>query len=203
MDHLEISPAQPQPKNRIGFVGFALSILGMVTLGLLSPVAFLVSLCGLANRPRKYAVAGTLLGVIGSVVLVVIGTVGYHVAVRGGQLFAEALVYSTTATVLPLIEASDEIEKYTRDHGTIPDLATGQRLIASFRDISNRPLSYDVDGRSYSVTSRGGDSKFSSEDDIRIAFNGTERRIVVSGRDGLFGTADDERSEPIPTAPRN
>lgn len=55
-----------QTSNTIGTAGFITSIVGLLTCGCLSPLGLLFSLLGLLSRPRGFAFAGTILGVIGS-----------------------------------------------------------------------------------------------------------------------------------------
>ncbi|MCB1280968.1 MAG: hypothetical protein KDB18_05550 [Salinibacterium sp.] len=63
-------PPPPPPSNGVGTTGFALSLAGFPTLGLLSPLAVLVSIIGLFRAPRGRASAGVLLGAVGSLMLV-------------------------------------------------------------------------------------------------------------------------------------
>src|SRR6185503_10603697 len=61
------------PSNNLGLAGFVTSLLGLLSCGVLSPIGLLLSLIGLTKRPRGFAIAGTILGLIGSVFLAVAG----------------------------------------------------------------------------------------------------------------------------------
>lgn len=54
-------------KNPIGTTGLGISILGAVfTCGVLCPLGLLVSLFGLFHKPREVAIAGAIIGGLGS-----------------------------------------------------------------------------------------------------------------------------------------
>ena len=57
---------QPRRSNGFGIAGFTMSILGVLSFGLLSPFALLLSLIGLRKGPRGFAMTGTLLGGLGT-----------------------------------------------------------------------------------------------------------------------------------------
>src|SRR3954471_6265213 len=61
------------PSNNLGLAGFVTSLLGLLSCGVLSPIGLLLSLIGLTKQPRGFAVAGTIIGLIGSVFLAVAG----------------------------------------------------------------------------------------------------------------------------------
>src|SRR5437773_6109506 len=63
----------PPPTNGLGVAGFVTSLIGVVTCGFLSPIGLLFSLVGLTRRPRGLAIAGTVLGALGSLWLFVAG----------------------------------------------------------------------------------------------------------------------------------
>src|SRR4051794_39566029 len=85
-------PAQPQtpvnytviqpPTNGLGLAGFITSLVGLVTCGVISPVGLILSLIGLMKSPRGFAVAGTILGLIGSAWALIAG-VGIVMGIMG------------------------------------------------------------------------------------------------------------------------
>jgi len=62
----ETPPAyRPRRTNWWGISGLLLAFGGLITCGFFSPVAFLISLVGLGQRPRKTAGAGTVISLVG------------------------------------------------------------------------------------------------------------------------------------------
>lgn len=59
--------------NDIGVAGFVLSLIGFLTCGCLSPLGLILSVAGLSREPRGLAIAGTVLGGLGSAWIVIIG----------------------------------------------------------------------------------------------------------------------------------
>ncbi len=59
-----------QQSNGMGTAGFVLSLIGWVTCGVLCPVGLLFSLVGLNREPRGLAIAGTVIGGIGTLLVV-------------------------------------------------------------------------------------------------------------------------------------
>ncbi|HHK42428.1 MAG TPA: hypothetical protein ENJ50_08425, partial [Planctomycetaceae bacterium] len=64
---------QPAPTNGLGIAGFIISLLGFLSCGLLSPIGFLLSLVGLTKQPRGFAIAGAIIGAIGTLGLFLFG----------------------------------------------------------------------------------------------------------------------------------
>ena len=59
--------------NGLGLAGFIVSLFGLLTCGTLSPIGFLLSVIGVFKSPRGFAIAGSILGALGSVWLAVAG----------------------------------------------------------------------------------------------------------------------------------
>ena len=58
---------QPPPSNSLGISGFVVSLAGVVvTFGFLCPIGLILSLIALRKEPRGFAVAGTIIGLLGS-----------------------------------------------------------------------------------------------------------------------------------------
>lgn len=64
---------QPQ-SNGLGVAGFVISLLGFLSCGVISPLGLILSLAGLSKEPRGLAIAGTIIGGIGSLWLFVVVT---------------------------------------------------------------------------------------------------------------------------------
>jgi hypothetical protein len=154
MDHDFESPPPPRSGNGMGVAGFVVSLVGLVPCGLLCPLGLIFSLIGLGRQPRGLAIAGTVIGGIGS--LGIVGAVAL-VLYTGPQKFATKVV---------IWAAEIEIETYTDRHGEPPDEKEGNRLIADTTDGWDRPLRYEIRGERFRITSAGPDGVFDTEDDV-------------------------------------
>lgn len=56
---------QRPPSNDLGVAGFV-SLLGLLTCGCIAPLGLLLSVMALSKQPRGLAIAGTVIGTIGS-----------------------------------------------------------------------------------------------------------------------------------------
>jgi len=75
------APAQRPPSNGLGVAGFVVSLVGVVaTCGALAPVGLLLSLVAMFKKPRGFAFAGVVLGLIGTVQISVITLSGVAAA---------------------------------------------------------------------------------------------------------------------------
>lgn len=75
------APAQRTPSNGLGVAGFVVSLVGVVaTCGALAPVGLLLSLVAMFKKPRGFAFAGVVLGLIGTVLISVITLSGVAAA---------------------------------------------------------------------------------------------------------------------------
>jgi len=198
-DPLEPTVDEPAPrgKNRLGLWGFVCSLLGIVTLGLLSPLAFVLSAVALRRAPRGYAIAGTALGAVGSVLLAGVVVVGYTLVVAAAQVLPE-LAAASIGLISPLVQAAEAVEQHAAAHERLPGEREGNEIVRPFRDLWGRPLQYVVEGEDFRVASAGEDGRFNTSDDFAVTVTNTERRIVTPGPDGLFHTADDVDSGPFP-----
>ena len=83
-----------------------------------------------------------------------------------------------------LREATTLIERYYTDHNTLPDTATGQKLIESQRDLWNKPLTYRLlNGQSFRITSSGPDLKAYTKWDMSLIAKITEPPSVQETSD--------------------
>src|ERR1043165_9168202 len=66
-------PIVPQRRtNGLGIAGFVVSLVGIFTLGLLCPIGLLLSFIALFRAPRGFAIAGLIIGLLGSLELTII-----------------------------------------------------------------------------------------------------------------------------------
>lgn len=67
----------------MGIAGFVLSLLGLVSCGLLSPIGLILSWIGMYREPKGLAIAGFVMGLIGSFWLFVALAFGLFAVVLG------------------------------------------------------------------------------------------------------------------------
>jgi hypothetical protein len=180
------SPSQPQPNvttnatvthppaNNLGLAGFITSILGLVSCGVLSPVGLLLSLIGLTKRPRGFAIAGTVIGIIGTVFLALVG-VGIVLGILGIGAGVKALKeYASTHEQAMKLYA--ELEQRQPQGGTgagastapTLDATTANALAAKYNDGWGTPLRAEVAAGVITITSAGRDKSFDTQDDLRF-----------------------------------
>ena len=179
------APAQPPPgsthvtvthppANNLGLAGFITSILGLVSCGVLSPVGLLLSLIGLTKRPRGFAIAGTVIGVIGTVFLALVG-VGIVLGILGIGAGVKALKeYASTHEQAMKLYA--ELEQRQAQGGTgtgattapTLDATTANALAAKYNDGWGTPLRAEVAAGVFTIVSAGRDKSFDTKDDLRF-----------------------------------
>jgi hypothetical protein len=174
-------PAPSQQTNPLGLAGFIVSLVGTCgTSGLLSPVGLIMSLIALKNEPRGFAVAGVVIGALGSCGILV-ALLLIPVAI-GGVLLAAGLTGLAVALGGPQIEAQVEmgllalaIEEYADDHGSFPtELADISDDLESDSGLLTDPwgnayvLELNDDGVTYRIISMGEDGQIHTDDDISV-----------------------------------
>ena len=150
-----LMPPPPPSTNGLGLAGFIVSLVGMVLcMGVICPVGAILSAIALVWKPRGFAIAGLILGVLGSVLWGVLLVVW----------FSRFPSYFSTND---LWMAQDEIDVYHYDHSnTLPDDATGQQLVSYYNDDWGTAYSYRyVDPQTYEIISAGPDMQFGTSDD--------------------------------------
>ncbi|MEM6504430.1 MAG: DUF4190 domain-containing protein [Planctomycetota bacterium] len=157
---------QPPPTNALGIAGFVVSLSGMIVcLGLISPIGLVLSLIALAKSPRGYAVAGSIIGLLGSA----LGTLTVLVLTNNINLnLFGSPFYSHTYNQIEA--ASYDIDNhFLSNQDTLPDEATGDAIIAGYYDEWNNSLKYTPATNSaadYTITSLGPDGVLNTTDDI-------------------------------------
>jgi|GEM_PF-3544496 len=164
---------RPAESNGLGIAGFVVSLAGIVVCGgFLCPIGLILSLVGLGKEPRGFAIAGTILGLLGTaiaafVVMMAVGVIG------AGWNFAQmfngyAMTYNNMYT------ASNEIDQYySNNNNTLPDEPTGTQLVSTYSDEWGTPIQYHPSsnqGGDYELVSAGPDMQFGTNDDISNTF---------------------------------
>jgi hypothetical protein len=162
---MESYPPPPPPPpplrsqtNGLGIAGFVVSLVGFVTCGVISPIALILSLIALKKEPRGFAIAGTVIGGLGTLLLAAM--VVMVVALPEVKLGIE--------TGFDLAEANAIIEEYRQENDALPSEEEGNDLIAGLDDAWGNPLRYELDGERHVIRSAGADGEFDTNDDITV-----------------------------------
>ena len=178
-----------RPKfNWWGFNGLFLFFL---SLGVLSPVALLISMMGLRRNPRKMAVAGTMLSLVGTLI---IGGVVFH-AVQHHQKYKHRKMMARQQRVVAqqvergsalLAFAAEEFEEFRDDHeGKLPCDLDGCALALKHVEPWKNEIMYEVDQDAAGLRSAGPDGKFFTPDDLKYRIEGeTELQPLLPIADG-------------------
>jgi len=171
----DVQRAQPLPApsgggetNTPGLIGFILSLCGLLC-GVMFPIGFVVSLFGLRQQPKGFAIAGTIIGAVGTLlILMVLLIYGAMIATCIG--FGAAAAKPVIDTQTAITEAEAKIDEYLIDNGEPPDEETGNQLIADITDGWDRNLRYEPTGDGeYVIRSAGMDGTFDTFDDSTSA----------------------------------
>ena len=173
-----------RPKfNWWGFNGIFLFFL---SLGVLSPITLLISLMGLRKRPRKMAVVGTGLSLIGTGVMAAVIFAGMQHAeqmqherymARHRHVIAEQI----EVTEGLLVVAASEFEEYRDDNaGKLPQDTDGMMLAFKHVDPWKGELRYEVEADHALLRSAGPDSQHYTSDDLTYRIDGeTDRQALL------------------------
>ncbi len=165
----------PRPENNLGIAGFILSVVGLATCGLLSPVGLIMSLFALRREPKGFAIAGTIIGAVGScgtifalvvaftkvmIVLAALGLGGLAIAIGGANI----------ETQVEMAEIGKEVEIYKQRTGQYPASLDLLPIVDSnaLTDAWGNTYSYRLsdDGLTYELVSFGPDKTEATADDI-------------------------------------
>jgi hypothetical protein len=159
---MESYPPPPPPPplrtqtNGLGIGGFVVSLVGILTCGVISPIALILSLVALRRQPRGFAIAGSVIGGIGT--LMIAGIAVAWVTVPDLRNVFE--------TSIAMAEAHTIIEANRGEGDALPSEDEGNELLEDLEDGWGNPLQYEVDGERFVVRSAGPDGEFGTEDDI-------------------------------------
>lgn len=160
--------------NPLGTAGFVVSLVGLVaSCGLLSPIGAVMSLVAMSRRPNGLAIAGFVIGLVGSL-WVLVAIVGIAVLGIGGA----AAVIGLGPYIGVVKEQSaigDALFEYWDSHGVFP---------ASLDDLSGLPSELRTDhwGTAYRY---------------EVTADGSGASVISDGPDKQPGTADDLRHEVV------
>ena len=149
--------------NPLGVLGSVVSVLGIFTLGIVSPIGLGLSLLGLLRGPRGSAMFGTLLGGLGTAFLLLWGW-----GVVAGINAVDTAVKSDE-TEVAMRTAVAKIEEYRQEYRQLPEGVEGNVLLieAELNDAWGQSLRYEpIDKGQYAVRSAGPDQEFDTADDL-------------------------------------
>lgn len=163
---------QNNQTNSMGLAGFIVSLVGIITCAPLCIIGAILSLIGLGKEPRGFAIAGLIIGLIGSLLsvllLVFIALLGVGaVASMAGVL---SLLPPEFQAEFELGLISIEVEAYNFDNNTLPQDLQSLNLSDMLKeDPWGNPYSYErhSSGASYVISSAGEDGQLGTSDDIK------------------------------------
>jgi|GEM_PF-3387782 len=161
----------PAPSNSLGVAGFVVSLTGLIaTCGALSPIGLLLSFFALFRRPRGFALAGFVLGLIGSIwaiFAVLLGLVAAGGAAVGIHAAQRHMEYADDHRAI-----SGAITAYQADTGFVPAslLDLSGLKDEQIKDEWGNFYNYAVgpDGQSFTLRSDGPDAAPDTDDDFEL-----------------------------------
>lgn len=167
----DFAPAPKPETNALGLAGFIISLVGLCSLGTLSVIGLILSFVALFRRPRGFAIAGFVLGLIGvSFILIITAIVG--IATLGALMVGLVEGRGYIEAGIDSLEIREAIARYERDNGSLP---------ASVDDLSDldaddlndrwgRPyrIEIDTERQELRLVSDGPDGQADTDDDIEI-----------------------------------
>lgn len=173
--------AQPRATNTLGLIGFILGVVGLcITGGILSPVGLVISFVALFRPPRGFAVAGVIVGLVGTcgcswlgipLLLVAVGvlSLGAMMGFVSGVISSTAGKEAATAFHIGVIMFG--LNAYVGQHGSLPPALSDLDLPAEvLKDGWGGAFSYTPgeDGKSFKLSSPGADGTPGSKDDLDL-----------------------------------
>lgn len=161
------------PTNGLGIAGFVTSLVGLLSCGFISPIGLILSLVALTKPPRGFAIAGAVIGVIGSAFLALMGF-GIVMALMGVGVAAKAVAdygaaFSSARSAY--VEITGQGSTGSAGGTTQPTSATAGRIAAKYTDPWGTTFQATVSGDSVTVISAGRDKQFGTKDDLTYTEN--------------------------------
>jgi hypothetical protein len=116
-----------------GLIGLIVSVLSLPVCGILAPLGLLLSVVGLFRPKKGLAIAGSVIGLVGTCLLLFIG----YSAATGVQAAGKILQVEQV-----LDDAKQKIEEHRSTEGSLPDSGTGNLLILGCIDPYGKCLRY-------------------------------------------------------------
>lgn len=163
------------PQNGVGLAGFILSLVGLLSCGLLSPIGLILSFVGMFKNPKGFAITGLILGILGSLwIVVVVVFIGVAGVMAAAGIAAASQHMPTIATEISMSMVSNEIDSYHRQHNALPDDTAGAALLqqpGTRKDHWGNSFDYRrLASDRFELISAGPDGNFGTPDDITETF---------------------------------
>lgn len=181
--------------NGLGVAGFILSIFSLLTCGLLSPIALMVNLVALFRAPRRFAFAGMLISLLGTL-WISMWFVGEMVEVNVARHRAQR-AQETAVTKTSLEKTKELIEEFREDNGSrLPEPIEGNRIAILNKDAWGTELRYELEKKTYAIRSAGPDRQWDTKDDIVKLTSFFYRKAPHEVRDTLPAERQIEADQP-------
>ncbi|GAB4521092.1 MAG: hypothetical protein Tsb0013_24510 [Phycisphaerales bacterium] len=162
-------PHAAPPSNGLGLAGFILSLVGLLSCGLLTPLGVLFSLIGLRREPRGFAIAGTVIGLVGlcgwAIPIAIFGT-----AFFGLVLGLAGLSTPDFETEFELGIISGMVEEQHKATGSYPSSISSLGIPFSSWTVDPWGNAYHYavlpDGSGFELSSNGPDGVHATADDV-------------------------------------
>lgn len=161
-------------RNTWGIIGLTISVVGLFTLGILSPLGLAASIAGMSRRPRGTAIAGVVLGLVGTILLIVY-TLPRIIppAVREVGMGARAndtiATRAAQDTWILMRDVADRLDAARPKNGDAPSQAEGDAAMSGRQDSWINVIRYArPDDETFEIRSAGPDRIFDTDDDIVI-----------------------------------
>lgn len=158
--------------NGLGLAGFIVSLVGLISCGLLSPIGFIMSLFAVRREPKGFAITGIVLGALGScgIIATLVFLPFIFLGAAAGVLGALGNPAMGTEIRLNILEAM--VEQHEDRTGSLPTALTDlQNLDPTSRLLTDgwkNPVHFELtpDGHSFVLFSAGPDGIPGTPDDI-------------------------------------
>ncbi len=176
--------ADPRPApsgNAMGVLGFVLSILGLFSCGILSPIGLIFSAIGMRKEPKDLAIAGLVINIVALVVFIpVVMFFGLPVLFccallpfaatqqPGGTPFPSVQTMMATQDEEATFDAAEvEVQTYIDQAGGIPSDDEAEQLLQGVSDVQGfQPRYQQRDLASYLLILPGDDLLWDTPDDV-------------------------------------
>jgi len=170
--HAAAPPPTTSESNGVGLAGFIVSLVGLVSCGVLSPIGLILSFIGLFRQPKGFAIAGFVLGLLGSAwILVFVFVLG----LAGFAMVLGAVGFQGQAELIrDGLELGPAAERYYQSQGTLPASASELPNLDEERYRDNWGNEYRLEADEQTgeirIISNGPDGQPDTNDDLEGVF---------------------------------
>ena len=165
-----------QEKNGLGLAGFICSLVGLFVGGLLCPIGLLLSLIALGRRPRGFAIAGVIVGLLGSCGGLIVAAAVFSVALAGAAAVGLAVLLANPVRLeisTDFVTIASVVQQYRQENRVLPASLDELDLEVSVHtDPWGNQYQYhftDTEDLGFDLISAGEDGEFGTEDDAALS----------------------------------